>query len=169
MIPVGIRGMERSQRFAAWLDPRGIGYVMAPETLRATDEVRAMPVFAALRELERRMSSSPYPWGPTGSTGFELASGTPMVNPASDLDILLRSKTRLSHQDAQSIMDRCVDLTCAVDIQIETPHGAFALREFLNGDGRVLLRACGGPILVDDPWQLPALCKQLPAVCKMSA
>lgn len=40
-----------------------------------------------------------------------------------------------------------------LDVQIATPVGAFALREWLRTRGRVLLKTDTGPILCNDPWQ----------------
>ena len=39
-------------------------------------------------------------------------------------------------------------------MQIGTRYGAFALREFLRTQGRVLLKTDTGPLLCDDPWQI---------------
>jgi phosphoribosyl-dephospho-CoA transferase len=164
MLPIGVRGEQRSQRFAAWLHPRGICQTIAPEMLRVSDDTRPMPAFQALRELERRMGPLRYPWGPTGSAGFELATGATAVTASSDLDLLVRATVRLAHREAQHIADLCVGLPCPVDIQIETPHGAFALREYLHSEGQVLLRTSGGPLLVDDPWHLPSLCLAVASV-----
>jgi phosphoribosyl-dephospho-CoA transferase len=39
-----------------------------------------------------------------------------------------------------------------IDLQLETPCGALALREWAKGAARVLLKTSGGPLLVGDPW-----------------
>ena len=73
LIPVGIRGEERSQRFAAWLDPNGICEVIRPESLRRRDKSRELPVFAALRALDHRWLPSLPSWGPAGSVGLRTS------------------------------------------------------------------------------------------------
>jgi len=155
MAPVGIRGEERSQRFAAWLDPRCIRNIITPESLRMSPATRDLPAFEALQQLEKRWCSLDLPWGPGGSVGFELASGAATVTKVSDLDIVLRARQGLSHQELRDIGDQCKGLPSAVDVQIETPFGAFVLREYLDTKGRLLLRTACGPMLVYDPWRLP--------------
>ena len=41
-----------------------------------------------------------------------------------------------------------------VDLQLETPQGAVALREWAGEAPRVLLKTQDGPLLVSDPWQV---------------
>jgi len=162
MVPVGVRGEERSQRFAAWLTPDGACERITPESLRISGAVRDVAAFAALHELQQRWCSSDYLWGPTGSVGFELASGMMAVSASSDLDLVLRSDDRLSYNSLRAIADTSAGLACVVDIQMETPHGGFALQEYLNTGGRVLLRTGRGPVLVEDPWSVPDPEEMLP-------
>jgi phosphoribosyl-dephospho-CoA transferase len=42
---------------------------------------------------------------------------------------------------------------CAVDLQLQTPFGAVALREWAGSSRRVLLKTARGAHLVIDPWQ----------------
>ncbi|MBO4790273.1 MAG: hypothetical protein J5492_04590 [Oxalobacter sp.] len=44
-------------------------------------------------------------------------------------------------------------LPCRADIQVETPLGAFSLKEWLREEtGRVLLKTNTGPVLTAAPW-----------------
>ena len=45
---------------------------------------------------------------------------------------------------------------CAVDLQLQTPFGAVALREWAGASRRVLLKTVSGAHLVIDPWQAVA-------------
>ena len=42
-----------------------------------------------------------------------------------------------------------------LDVQVETPLGAFALAEWSRSGGSVLLKTPAGPRLVADPWDGP--------------
>jgi phosphoribosyl-dephospho-CoA transferase len=90
-------------------------------------------------------------WGPTGSVGFELATGTAVVGPASDLDVVVRAPEPWSHVRARELADDLARLPVRVDTQLDTPSGAVALAEYARG-GRVLLRTPDGPKLTNDPW-----------------
>ena len=162
LIPVGIRGVERSQRFAAWLDPQGILEILPPEALRTSKGTCDRPALMALQELEQRWSRLLHSWGPTGSVGFELASGVAAVTATSDLDVVLRAKDRLSERALRGLAEDCSELSCVTDVQIETPHGAVALEESLSARSKLLLRTRSGPVLVCDPWKPPAL-RKMPA------
>ena len=153
LIPVGIRGRERSQRIAGWCDPEGIAEVISPESLRNSSNDRGLPVFQALHELERRWLHLSYSWGPTGSAGFELATGAASVTETSDLDLVLRIDAPCSIVELKEIAEIMAGLPCAVDLQVETPFGAFALSEYLECPEKLLLRTSTGPMLVRDPWR----------------
>jgi len=90
-------------------------------------------------------------WGPTGSVGFELATGTAVAGPASDLDVVIRAPELWSLARARELADDLARLPVRVDMQLDTPSGAVALAEYARG-GRVLLRTPDGPKLVNDPW-----------------
>jgi phosphoribosyl-dephospho-CoA transferase len=151
LLPIGIRGPARSDRFAAWLDPAAILSSHPPETLRSNNRSRTLPAFTALALLEQAWDNGNLglPWGPTGSIGFELASGHPAASQTSDLDLLLRAQERCSLHQLQTIAQIVDSLPCTVDIQIETPAGAFALQDYLASPDKLLLRTSDGPKLVN--------------------
>jgi phosphoribosyl-dephospho-CoA transferase len=161
LIAVGVRGAVRSERFGSWLDPRYVEQVLEPETLLANLKpsiTRAkLPAFALLQTIAPLCDSSGYVWGPTGSAGFELASGSPTVTQTSDLDLLLRVPETLDRVTAKTLFDAlsqaALDHGTRIDIQIQTQNGAFSLAEYAHPGARVMLRCADGPKLVADPWQ----------------
>jgi phosphoribosyl-dephospho-CoA transferase len=162
LIAVGVRGAVRSERFGSWLDPRYVEQVLEPETLLANLKpsiTRAkLPAFALLQTIAPLCGSSGYVWGPTGSAGFELASGSPTVTQTSDLDLLLRVPETLDRVTAKTLFDAlsqaALDHGTRIDIQIQTREGAFSLAEYAHPGARVMLRCADGPKLVADPWQM---------------
>lgn len=158
-IPVGIRGGTRSERFGSWIMPHRIIDVSTPEKLltRAPNEARAsLPAFALLRAITPLIDATKLDWGPAGSAGFELASGAPTLTPTSDLDIVVRAPTPLSHADAAALFDSLSRAALAagtrIDVQVETPDAAFSLAEFARANLCVMLRHADGPRLAADPW-----------------
>jgi phosphoribosyl-dephospho-CoA transferase len=161
IIPVGVRGSLRKQRFAAYLAPESIRGRITPEQLSATRGWRAnarteeIAGLKALAGIEEKLANFPLAYGPTGSVGFELASGLPTATSASDLDLLIRAPERLPIQLAQELITILSGTPCRVDAQLETPCGAVALTEYASGQRPLLLRQDGGLVLVDDPWTSP--------------
>jgi phosphoribosyl-dephospho-CoA transferase len=156
-IPVGVRGAARNERWAAFCDPRFVKRVIAPPQLlgRTAPAFRmdAIGAFASLRILEGRWSTIPYPWGPGGSIGFELATGSHVAKPASDLDIVIYIDSRMTTGEAADLCISASDLPAAVDIRGETPICGFSLKEYASqGYERILLRTPIGVVLGSDPW-----------------
>jgi phosphoribosyl-dephospho-CoA transferase len=158
MIPVGVRGSSRKQRFAAYLAPQSVVQQIAPERLTkvlgllSIGRFREIPALTALANIEARLAKFSLAHGPTGSIGFELASGLATATSASDLDLLIRAPERLPIQSARDLMTRLGELPCRIDVQLETPYGAVSLAEYVRGERLLLLRQSGGPVLVADPW-----------------
>ena len=94
-------------------------------------------------------------WGPTGSVGYELASGLPAVGESSDLDLILRSPEPLPRATAREILEDLSSLPARADAQIDTGIGSVALAEWAAGK-EVLLRRASGPVLTEDPWAVQA-------------
>jgi phosphoribosyl-dephospho-CoA transferase len=158
MIPVGVRGSLRNQRFAAYLAPGSIIGRIVPEQLvgaraaRARNRSRQIPALNALAIIEAKLAGFPCHWGPTGSVGFELATGSATAIFTSDLDLLIRVPERLSTATAEILLESLSVGTCGVDVQLETPRGAVSLAEYARGEKPILLRQISGPVFVCDPW-----------------
>lgn len=157
-IPVGIRGVERNQRQAAYLNRNGIQTIITPYTLaeqkrwKSVDPQRQkLPVFSVLDTVAEIMGN--WRWGPTGSAGFEMAAGNPSVKETSDLDMVVHAPQPIDIPEAEDFLQKLDKLNVRVDIQIETGKGAFLLREMIDKrTDTVILRTCSGPKLVRDPW-----------------
>jgi phosphoribosyl-dephospho-CoA transferase len=110
-----------------------------------------------LQALEQlRPVLAPLTWGVTGSAGFELATGIEALHAMSDLDLILRTPKPLGRDAARELLATLDKAVCAVDMQLQTPFGAVALREWAGASPRVLLKTARGAHLVTDPWQAVA-------------
>lgn len=162
-LPVGIRGQNRSERCAAFLPVGACGTRIAPEDLVATQawtqnkRLREIGAIHALAEIGPYLLASGLCWGPTGSVGFELASGVPTATTTSDLDVVIRAPQPLAWQTAEALLTHLGEASARLDVQIETPCGALALAEYVRrgpyGQAALLVRTSAGPGWVDDPWQ----------------
>ena len=156
-VPIGIRGHDRFQRWAAWYPRYAIQGIVKPMDLltwiNPVNDQNAFPAHRALRSLIDAWQSFTYPWGPAGSLGFELATGKQTTTLQSDLDVVIYADDPLSRRDAQRLLASADDLEVHVDIRIETPLCGFSLTEYATSPTkRILLRTVAGPILGTDPW-----------------
>jgi len=164
MVPVGVRGLTRQQRFAAYVVGAEIISRLSPEDLAASPRViererlAAVPALAALGRVASVLACQGRRWGLIGSIGFEIATGVAAATPASDLDLILR-------QDRRLLLDEAADLRAAlaaaaaparVDVLLETPGGGVLLADLAAGPKQVLVRTWKGPCLTNDPWSLSA-------------
>jgi phosphoribosyl-dephospho-CoA transferase len=156
-IPIGVRGTERNQRWAAFCHSKLVNNILTPSQLltRAipTSRANAIPALRALDLLKERWMESVLPWGPGGSVGFELASGRHVATPESDLDIVIYAERRMTAEEAKSLCDRAMNLPVVVDIRVETPVCGFSLKEFADrSPAAILLRVPREFVLAKDPW-----------------
>jgi phosphoribosyl-dephospho-CoA transferase len=151
-VAVGVRGNLRAQRFAMTLPSTAIEQIVTPERLCADGppEDRDLPAFAALRSVRPYLSSTGLRWGPTGSVGFELATGRHTVNDDSDLDMILRVGTVNAAvlQQLSALQEKLYSGACRVDCQVEIPAGVVALAEIVSPHPRVMVRTKAGPCLL---------------------
>ncbi len=150
-VAVGVRGRLREQRFGALMPLAAVQRRVAPEALREVIPPRDLPALRALDQLRPVLAQEV--WGVTGSAGFELATGIEALHAQSDLDLLLRTFEPLDRGDAKDLLALLDTAPCAVDLQLQTPYGAVALREWAGPSQRVLLKSASGAHLVSDPWQ----------------
>lgn len=151
LVAVGVRGRLREQRLAAEMPVNAVRRRVIPEALRGVVSPRSLPALRALAALQTVLANET--WGVTGSAGFELATGIEALHARSDLDLILRTPEPLARGDAEDLLAILDTAECAVDLQLQTPFGAVALREWASGSRRVLLKTVSGAHLVLDPWQ----------------
>src|SRR5689334_17841313 len=97
LVPVGVRGGTRAERFAGWVCPGKVREYLTPPQLAARRGWRGHPrrvqiaALAVLDEVESIMARARLGshWGPAGSVAFELASGCATASCASDADLVL--------------------------------------------------------------------------------
>ncbi|MFW0794752.1 malonate decarboxylase holo-ACP synthase [Gordonia sp. CPCC 205515] len=161
MLPVGIRGRQRSERHAALLPVSGAAERVRPWQIRSTshDPTRP-PALTAFRFVTGALGHSDLRWGPAGSVAFELVTGTSVATETSDLDLIVDAPQRLSTTEMALITDAITKATDAtgtrIDVQLVTPGGGVAFTEVARGDSQVALRTVDGPILCTDPWDTSA-------------
>jgi phosphoribosyl-dephospho-CoA transferase len=152
LVAVGIRGSDRSQRHAWSVAPQDVCRLVAPEDLTDVDPTTGNEVAAigALRSVRTFLVEAGAPWGPTGSVGFELATGSPTATPDSDLDLLVRAPhlTSAVLSRLTTLHDQFDRLEVRVDCQVETRTGGIALPELLSTSRDVLVKTALGPRLV---------------------
>lgn len=151
-VAVGVRGPLREQRFATQMEVATITRRVRPEELCRVQGLRDFPALRALAQLRLHLDESGWVWGVSGSAGFELASGFAALHEGSDLDLILRTPRPLSRADAQALVAVLDTAVCRVDLQLQTPLGAVALREWAGTASRVLLKNATQARLVTDPW-----------------
>ncbi|MEO5660308.1 MAG: malonate decarboxylase holo-ACP synthase [Polaromonas sp.] len=171
-IPVGLRGATRNERCAAQLPARQVLRVVKPEAVacRALHSAQvhdsALPCLQTLVRLGPLLDALPLVWGVTGSVGFSLASGFDVLRADSDLDLILRAPWASAADVLRTVADLLRASEARVDVQVETPFGAFALQEWVRTGRAVLLKTNRGPFLTGDAWSRPdavcfdALCGQ---------
>ena len=149
---VGVRGRLREQRYAASMAIASITRRVMPEELCHVDVARDLPALEALAQLRPALDACGWVWGVSGSVGFELASGSTAMHAASDLDLILRTPQLITRNQARKFVAIFDQAVCRVDMQLQTPLGAVALREWASGSARVLLKNAHQACLVIDPW-----------------
>lgn len=161
LVPVGIRGRARSERFAALAPASAVLRVVHPWQIDSGPRPgrAGLPAFAALAHMREALHGVVLHgvvmrWGPGGSVAHELVTGAPAVSPSSDLDLVVDAPSPLP-DDVTGALYRAVEAAPArVDAQIVTPAGGFALLEWARpGRRRVALRTASGPMLTDNPWR----------------
>ncbi|MBV8418121.1 MAG: malonate decarboxylase holo-ACP synthase [Verrucomicrobia bacterium] len=158
LIPVGVRGRNRSERFAAFAHAASIVQCAKPEELAAGQSWRTaprreeLPAMRALPPIHAMLRKLGLAWGPIGSVGFELASGLPAANSGSDLDLLIRVQdTVLPRTIAEDLVAFMEGVGVRVDVGLETTAGGIALAEYARGVPELLLRTLNGPRLIRHP------------------
>ncbi len=155
-VSVGVRGPLREQRYGAVMPVSAIQRRTSPEQLRSVQSPRDLPALQALDQLRPLLEQLGLDWGVSGSAGFELASSVEALHVRSDLDLILRTPQPLERNAARELLALLDTAVCPVDLQLQAPQGAVALREWAGPSRRVLLKSASGAHLVLDPWQAVA-------------
>lgn len=156
LLPVGLRGRERSQRLAACVPLAAVSRCVSPEMLarQSTDIVpNGIAALAALATSLTLLDDIGLPWGPTGGVGFMLATGLPVLHAQSDLDLVLRAPSPFDQRQTSLLSRLMRSAVCRIDLQIDTGFGGFSFAEWQAGRDRILLKTDTGPLLTHDPWQ----------------
>ncbi len=158
LIPVGVRGLKRAERLAAWLPADAVLECLTPSELaarggwRSSARAAQVPALAALEAIAKLMRGYELDWGPCGSVGFELASGAATATGKSDLDLMVEARAALPRTVAVGLYAALARLPVRADVLLEGPLGAVALAEYTAARPPVMVRTADGPRLVDDPW-----------------
>lgn len=163
LIPVGIRGYERKQRFACYLNVAAIKKQYHPQYFiqhksweSLSEDRQKLPPFQALQKIVPLLSN--FQWGIGGSLGYEMATGVKMVKNTtehvSDLDLLLYQTPTLNRSQAQELLQKLNQYHVHADVQVVKGQNGFSLEEYAaNRSKKTLVKTAAGPLLVVDPWQ----------------
>jgi phosphoribosyl-dephospho-CoA transferase len=130
LIPVGVRGSQRHERWAGFTRLSEVLETRRPDQLRlllAKDSRRGLQAFRTLSYLESHLVGLDMRWGPGGSVGYELASGIPAVRADSDLDFILSAPRKLEITEALDLWHMISSASGKVDAVVETPCCGFSL------------------------------------------
>ncbi|PKU25731.1 malonate decarboxylase holo-ACP synthase [Telmatospirillum siberiense] len=158
-LPIGVRGVGRERRFAGWLDEKCVRRVVRPQDLtaraawRTAPRAAELPHFTILAAIDVLMVEAGLPWGPTGSAGFELASGKPTMTAASDIDLLICPHAPPTPQNIARLHDALGAFPVRIDGQMALTSGWVALAEFARAPRRIALRTLTGVELIENPWK----------------
>ena len=158
-IPVGMRGMLRSERHACEVPAAAVLRRVTPEVLA---RLASMPLpgpscaaLDALRQVAPLLDATGWDWGPTGGVGFALASGLPVLRADSDLDLVLRIAVPPDAAQTEALRAIAASVTaCRLDLQIDTGIGGLAYAEWAAGSAKILLKTDHGPVLTATPWEI---------------
>lgn len=160
VIPVGIRGNTREERYAALLSVAEIVDRRSPEDLFQTRLFQKethcdnRPALAALEHVAPILDRWKLRGGPGGSVGFEIATGSRTVTDSSDLDLIIRMQRRFVREEAVDLLAALSKAASPVriDVIVETPVGGVLLADLVAMPKKVLVRTADGPRLSADPW-----------------
>ena len=149
LIPVGVRGPSRAERYGTHVRLDDVREVVTPESLVRRTSCRDVSALRMLDAVRPLLDDTGQAWGPTGSVGFELATGQPTATPDSDLDLVVRVRSLRDSLPLLIALHRQFrSLAARVDCQVETSSGAAALAELVGDQPLVVVRTAEGPRLI---------------------
>ncbi|OTG94859.1 phosphoribosyl-dephospho-CoA transferase [Acinetobacter sp. ANC 3832] len=152
-VAIGIRGLARNERYAAHMPIASITKQLKPEALTDVNLQDFPHLMTQLQAIQKILNQENWIWGYTGSVGFELATHLKTVTKNSDIDLLIRTDEFLQKDKAQRLMQQLEKTQLKLDVQLQTPNGGVALKEWARMTGKVLLKRNDGAVLVNNPWQ----------------
>ncbi len=149
LIPIGIRGKQREQRFGCWVKREAVQRAIKPEHIMLP---YTGPYAAALQQIKEILHPYAIPWGPTGSVGYQLAAQIQCTHVNSDLDLLLKPCNKVSVQDARIIYAQLRPIKPQVDAVLYTGKGFLVLEEYACQSPPYLMKTQAGAALFDKVW-----------------
>ncbi len=148
-VAIGIRGKERSERIAGFINEQDIEQVITPKSLvRNLAQYRDSPFYPFLSEVDTIIAPFRLEWGPTGSIGFELATGIPVATEKSDLDMTVYVPPDLDYQLLEQLYEELQQCSFRIDVQIEFEDaGAALLPDIIKFKNGFLLRTSSGLLM----------------------
>ncbi|PIC77611.1 phosphoribosyl-dephospho-CoA transferase [Sporosarcina sp. P19] len=145
IVPIGFRGANRSERFAALTIKDSIQKVItAEEATYGVPPNSHEDTIEYLRDLLKDNC-----WGIGGSIGFTMATGIQACTEYSDVDIILYKERFTALQPLQLLHEKIQMSAHSIDVQVEiTNLGACMLNELVTSP-TVLLRTGTGVLLMD--------------------
>lgn len=123
---------------------------VSPEQLNEFGGDHELPAFRALEAVRPILGASGLRWGPTGSVGFQLATGHRCVHRDSDLDVAVYadSDTDGMFEWLRDLHGALEDVPARVDCLVEFGWGAISLTELASDVSELMARSHDGPQLV---------------------
>ncbi|MFN2459755.1 MAG: malonate decarboxylase holo-ACP synthase [Candidatus Velthaea sp.] len=149
-IAVGVRGTERTERFAATIAGRDVRALRSPYDAAAGLPSRSRPLDRAARLTRALAARCGLRCGFTGSYGFECATGHVSTHAASDLDVVIARGAPRAALAAFAL--GCAAVTAETGVRIDAEvllaAGGAALAEIVASRGEVLVKTPAGPRLL---------------------
>ncbi|MDU0990319.1 MAG: malonate decarboxylase holo-ACP synthase, partial [Enterococcus faecium] len=140
ILPIGLRGPARNQRWATEISKHAVKQVIHPwdiieqESYRQ-EKIMDYPVYQQFHAARNILSGCK--WGIGGSLGFELSTGIPAVKETSDFDLLLYADSPIE-LPIQAIRSHPAFFE-QFDTQVVTRQGGFSLKEYLREPEKKIL------------------------------
>ena len=150
-VAIGLRGKGRSERIAGFINKADIEEIISPESLvGGPAHDRNSRFHDILTEIDAIVSPFGYKWGPTGSVGFELATGITVTTHASDLDMTVYVPANPDYEALIQLDQQLQRYPLRMDVQIEFGQmGAALLPDIVKFKSGFLLRTSSGPLIAE--------------------
>ncbi len=149
LIPIGLRGEGREQRFGTYIHEDDIVEVITPISLvDYIDGFNDRIYYRALKSIRDEFEKLHLLWGLTGSVGFEIATNINVTTIKSDIDISIYVEA-IDEKLLTQVGEFLNRLDKKIDVQVEIPTvGAFLLNDYLkNQEIGFIVRTPFGPQL----------------------